>query len=165
MIFSVKNTSRDTSRSSPTRDNDSPRPARNSSSNYVSPSSSQQTTAHHQGRHLATTLPSESGPDTHRRARDPSLENRNLRPHPSTLSTSPAPAPHSTVAYTTQVIDLTTGIDPAESADTIWILEISWSPLGPSLTYQLLFRVTHAFDTMTTHSITASTSTGTISAD
>ena len=113
-----ENTSYDSSRSSPTRDNDNPRPARNSSFEYVSPSFSQQNPAHPQGLQSTTTLPSESGPDTHRRARDPSPENRNLRPHPSTLITSPAPAPPSTVAYSTHIIDLTTGIAPSDSPET-----------------------------------------------
>ena len=124
-----ENTSCVSLRSSPTRDNDNPRPARNSSFDYISPSSPQQTTAHPQGLQSPTTahsqglqtttiLPSESGPDTHRRARDPSPENRNLRPHPSTLITSPAPAPPSTVAYSTHIIDLTTGIDQADSPET-----------------------------------------------
>ena len=42
---------------------------------------------------------------------------------------------------------------------------LSFPLLGPSLTYPLPFRVTPAFDTMMTHSIAGSTSTGTISAD
>ena len=44
-------------------------------------------------------------------------------------------------------------------------LDNSQFQLGPSLTYPLLFRVTHAFDTTTIHTIAASTSTGTISVD
>ena len=48
---------------------------------------------------------------------------------------------------------------------THWNLDNSQFQPDPSLTYPLLFRVTHAFDTTMTHSIAASTSTGTISVD